>query len=100
MLGGLGALPARPRRLPLAQRPPLQLAARSSPRSSSLALIPLAVEIPSIATLAIATAVMIAMIVYELWRFREFRDRLRHGLPIHPEREPAETPSAATDASD
>jgi len=52
------------------------------------ALIPLAVEIPAIATLAIATAVMTAMILYELWRFREFRDRLRHGLPIHPEPEP------------
>ena len=53
------------------------------------ALIPLAVEIPSIATLSIATAVMTAMIVYELWRFREFRERLRHGTV--PEPAPAST---------
>ena len=67
------------------------------------ALIPVAIEIPAIATLSIATAVMTAMIVYELWRFREFRDRLRHGLPIHPEREPSRrrphqsTPTAGTE---
>ncbi|MFN8111908.1 MAG: low temperature requirement protein A [Solirubrobacterales bacterium] len=59
------------------------------------ALIPLAVEIPAIATLGIATAVMVAMILYELWRFREFRDRLRHGLPIHPEPEPEPEPEPA-----
>ena len=53
------------------------------------ALIPLAVEIPSMATLSIATAVMTAMIVYELWRFREFRERLRHGTV--PEPAPAST---------
>jgi len=44
----------------------------------ALALIPLAVEIPSIATLAIATALMVAMIGYETWRFADLRDRLRH----------------------
>ncbi|MCB0876760.1 MAG: low temperature requirement protein A [Solirubrobacterales bacterium] len=62
------------------------------------ALIPLAVEIAAIATLAIATAVMVAMIIYELWRFREFRDRLRHGLPIHPEPEPEPEPAAPAPA--
>jgi low temperature requirement protein LtrA len=43
-----------------------------------LALIPLATGIASIATLAIATALMVAMIAYEAWRFAELRDRLRH----------------------
>jgi low temperature requirement protein LtrA len=43
-----------------------------------LALIPLATGIASIATLAIATALMVAMIAYESWRFAELRDRLRH----------------------
>ena len=32
----------------------------------------------TIATLAIATALMAAMIAYEAWRFAELRDRLRH----------------------
>ncbi len=43
-----------------------------------LALIPIAIGIASIATLAIATALMVAMIAYESWRFAELRDRLRH----------------------
>ena len=43
-----------------------------------VALIPLATGIPAIATLAIATALMVAMIVYESWRFADLRDRLRH----------------------
>ena len=43
-----------------------------------LALIPLATGIAAVATLAIATAMMIAMIAYEFWRFRDLRDRLRH----------------------
>jgi len=43
-----------------------------------LALIPLAVAIPAIATLAIASAVMVALIGYETWRFAELRGRLRH----------------------
>ena len=43
-----------------------------------MALIPLAVEIDSIFTLALATVLMAAMIVYEFWRFRDFRDKLRH----------------------
>jgi low temperature requirement protein LtrA len=56
------------------------------------ALIPLAVEIASIATLAIATAVMVVMILYELWRFRDFRDRLRHPTTA-PEPAPASAAS-------
>ena len=43
-----------------------------------VALIPLATGIAAIATLAIATALMVAMIAYESWRFAELRDRLRH----------------------
>ena len=54
----------------------------SSPRALvaalMLALIPIATGIVSIATLAIATALMVAMIAYESWRFAELRDRLRH----------------------
>ncbi len=44
----------------------------------AVALIPLAVEIDSIFTLALATVLMVAMILYEFWRFRDFRDKLRH----------------------
>ena len=53
-------------------------AARTLVALIALALIPLAVEIPALATLAIATAVMVAMIAYESWRFHDLRDRLRH----------------------
>ena len=48
------ALPARPRRVPLAQRPPLQQRSAWSPRRCCVALIPAAVELPALATLAIA----------------------------------------------
>jgi low temperature requirement protein LtrA len=43
-----------------------------------VALLPLAVEIPSLATLAIVGAALTAVIVYEAIRFAELRDRLRH----------------------
>jgi low temperature requirement protein LtrA len=43
-----------------------------------VALIPLAVEVPALATLGIATAVLIALIAYETVRFAELRERLRH----------------------
>ncbi|MEY2571138.1 MAG: hypothetical protein QOE63_1488 [Acidimicrobiaceae bacterium] len=42
------------------------------------ALIPLALEIPSLATLAILAAVLVALLAYESIRFAELRDRLRH----------------------
>jgi low temperature requirement protein LtrA len=45
-----------------------------------LALLPLAVEIPSLASLAILAAVLTALIVYEAVRFAELRDRIRHQL--------------------
>jgi low temperature requirement protein LtrA len=43
-----------------------------------VALIPLAVEIPALATMAVAAAILAALIVYESVRFAELRDRLRH----------------------
>ena len=44
----------------------------------TLALLPLAVEIPALATLAIVSALVVALIAYETLRFAEARDRLRH----------------------
>jgi low temperature requirement protein LtrA len=43
-----------------------------------VALVPAAVELPALATLAILTAVLAALIVYETIRFADLRDRLRH----------------------
>ena len=45
-----------------------------------LALIPAAVELPALASLAIATALLWVLIAYETVRFAELRDRLRHQL--------------------
>ena len=45
-----------------------------------VALVPAAVELPALATLAILSAVLIALIVYETWRFADLRDRMRHQL--------------------
>jgi low temperature requirement protein LtrA len=45
-----------------------------------LALIGLAVAIPALATVAIVTAVLALLIVYENLRFAELRERLRHQL--------------------
>ena len=45
-----------------------------------VALIPAAVELPALATIAIAAALLAAVIVYETLRFAELRDRLRHQL--------------------
>jgi low temperature requirement protein LtrA len=45
-----------------------------------LALIPLAVEIPALATLAVVAGLLAAVIAYETVRFAELRDRLRHQL--------------------
>jgi low temperature requirement protein LtrA len=42
------------------------------------ALIPLAIEIPALASLGILAAVLAALIVYEAVRFAEARDRVRH----------------------
>jgi low temperature requirement protein LtrA len=43
-----------------------------------LALVPLAVELPALAMLAIATALLWVLIVYETRSYGEARDRLRH----------------------
>jgi low temperature requirement protein LtrA len=44
------------------------------------ALVPAAVELPSLATLAVLAAVLAALIAYEALRFAEARDRIRHQL--------------------
>jgi low temperature requirement protein LtrA len=54
-----------------------------------LALIPLALELPSLAVLGVLAAVLSALIVYEAHRFAELRARLRHQLETE-----AEAPSA------
>ena len=43
-----------------------------------VALVPLAVEIPPLAMLAIAAALLTVLIAYETVRFAELRERLRH----------------------
>jgi low temperature requirement protein LtrA len=45
-----------------------------------VALLPAAVELPALATLAIVGALLVALIVYETRQFAELRDRLRHQL--------------------
>nr|MBA2524057.1 low temperature requirement protein A [Solirubrobacterales bacterium] len=45
-----------------------------------LALLPLAVELPALATLAIATVLFCLLIAYEAIRYAEARDRVRHQL--------------------
>jgi low temperature requirement protein LtrA len=47
------------------------------------ALVPLAVELPSLAMLAILAAVLAALVAYETRRFAELRDRLRHQAVAH-----------------
>lgn len=49
-----------------------------------VALIPAAVELPGLATLAILFAVLTALIGYEAVRFAEARDRVRHQLASEP----------------
>jgi low temperature requirement protein LtrA len=45
-----------------------------------VALIPAAVELPSLATVAVLAAILSALIAYEAVRFAEARDRVRHQL--------------------
>jgi low temperature requirement protein LtrA len=49
-----------------------------------VALIPLAVELPSLATLAMLAAVLTALVGYEAFRFAEARDRVRHEVAAEP----------------
>ena len=44
------------------------------------ALVPAAVDLPALATLGMLAAVLSALIVYEVLRFAEPRDRIRHQL--------------------
>ena len=62
MLGGAVDVPARPRGLPDAQRPHRSTARGWSRPCWSLALIPLATEIPALATLAIVGAGAVALV--------------------------------------
>ena len=48
----------------------------------AIALIPAALELPALATVAILAALLSALIVYETFRFAELRDRMRH-QPAH-----------------
>lgn len=43
-----------------------------------LALLPIAVEVPALATLAAAASLCTGLIAYEAIRFAEARDRVRH----------------------
>jgi low temperature requirement protein LtrA len=45
-----------------------------------VALLPLAVEVPSLATLAVLTGVLGALVSYEAFRFAEARDSVRHAV--------------------
>jgi len=45
-----------------------------------VALLPAAVELPSLATLGILAAVLSVLIAYEALRFADARDRIRHQL--------------------
>jgi low temperature requirement protein LtrA len=47
-----------------------------------VALIPIAAELPTLTTLGLLTAVMVAMIASEAWRYSEIRERVRHEIDI------------------
>jgi low temperature requirement protein LtrA len=49
-----------------------------------LALIPVGVELPAVATLGIIVALLVALIAYEAVHFAELRDRMRHQLAREP----------------
>ena len=49
-----------------------------------LALVPVAVELPSLATLALLAGVLVALITYEAVRFADARERVRHQLARAP----------------
>jgi len=49
-----------------------------------LLLVPLAVEVPALVTLALAAAILVVLIAYEAIRFAEARERIRHGLLSEP----------------
>ena len=45
-----------------------------------IAALPLGLVLPALATLAIVLAVLLGLIVYEFFAYREFRERVRHQL--------------------
>jgi low temperature requirement protein LtrA len=45
-----------------------------------VALLPLGVELPALATVSVLAAIMVALIAYETIRFAELRERIRHQL--------------------
>ena len=45
-----------------------------------VALFPLALEIPALATVALVLLILVVLVVYEVKRFAETRDRVRHEL--------------------
>jgi hypothetical protein len=49
-----------------------------------VALLPVAVELPSLATLAILAGVLAALVGYEAFRLAEARDRVRHEIAGEP----------------
>jgi low temperature requirement protein LtrA len=49
-----------------------------------VALVPAAVELPALATLAVVAAVLAGLIAYETLRFAEARNRIRHQLVQEP----------------
>ena len=58
-----------------------------------LALIPVAVEVPALATLAGVSALLCALIAYETIRYAETRDRVRHQLEAEPPPGPPAAPA-------
>ncbi len=46
-----------------------------------LILLPVAWRLPALASLALVTGLLSALVAYELFRFRQARDRVRHHLP-------------------
>ena len=59
------------------------------------ALLPAAIELPALATLAIVTVLLSAMIAYETISYGEGRARVRHDPQPTPERGPARPPVGA-----
>ena len=45
-----------------------------------LALLPVAVALPALATLGILAALLVALIAYEALRYADARDKMRHPL--------------------
>jgi low temperature requirement protein LtrA len=71
------ALPARPRRLPLALEGRI-FRRRTLGAAVLLALIPAALNLPAVAALAMVSTVCSLVVAYEAIRYREHRSRIRH----------------------